>query len=139
MRQILFKAKRKDNGEWVEGYYRKANYPVHVEHLIHPFEHLDCCGEENFVIDESTLSQFTGLYDKNGEKIWEGNVVRYKTKSWSDCGKYLTDIFCVQYKNGAFITGFHQGSSTRKRPKLIITNCVEVIGNRFDNPELLKQ
>lgn len=80
MREILFKAKRKENGEWVEGYYLNV---AKINHFI-------CTGKiklngavngilapEMYAIDPDTLCQFTGFTDKNGKKIWENDVVIY--------------------------------------------------------------
>jgi hypothetical protein len=67
MREILFRGKRVDNGEWVEG------------DLMHDFDNIpssirDCCGSNPVI--PSSVSEFTSLYDKNGEKIFEGDIVK---------------------------------------------------------------
>ena len=74
MREILFKAKRKDDGKWVEGYYQKR-YDLlgNEEHLI--FRAYSYTVWEYTEINPETLCQFTGLCDKNGKRIWENDVV----------------------------------------------------------------
>ncbi len=74
MREILFKAKRTDNGEWVEGYYfaqgngcdSLLSYIKRVTDTVH--------------VDPATVCEYTGLLDKNGVRIFEGDIVRYKDK-----------------------------------------------------------
>ena len=73
-REILFKAKRIDNGEWVEGYYRRIPCMGMLEHYIMPRNPKNRM--EQYAIDPDTICQFTGLTDKNGKKIWENDILR---------------------------------------------------------------
>ena len=131
MREILFKAKRKDNGEWVEGYYRADpdldthyicgwNYYASENGLERePFE------EE---IDPDILCQYTGLTDKNGKKIWENDILElpdedgyFKCEWEEDTARFVL--------NGEGLTVDFDNYWSYE---------VEVIGNIFYNPDLLE-
>lgn len=134
-REILFKAKRKDNGKWVEGYYvycRKRHYILPVLNKAIGFDERE---DEWVEVDPDTICQYTGLTDKNGEKIWENDICDRKEKYPEivtyNKGDWQLDYSYALGKEKHFCAcnlGFYACER----------ECVEVIGNVFDNPELLE-
>jgi uncharacterized phage protein (TIGR01671 family) len=122
MIEILFRGKTKLNNSWIYG------MPTYDFEYIFNNESVDSV--DNFEIIPETVGQFIGLTDKNGVKIFEGDIVLQQSHNGKK--KYQ-----VKFEFGCFYAGFHNGSSTTKSPKLIQKYC-EVIGNIHDNPELLK-
>lgn len=120
-REILFRGKRVDNGEWVEGYYSPVNIPItgNMGHFI------NVGGYRAVEIDPETVSQFTGLEDKLGTKIFEGDVI-------DDLGVEYIVVFDSDY---AQFRGKFDGWNAEISH--IASRC-EVIGNIHDNPELLE-
>ena len=125
-RGILFKAKRIDNGEWVEGYYVKS---VEGNYIVVPNKEESIWGEGKIIeIDIDTLCQYTGLTDKNGNKIWENDVVFAGSNIVVTWNEYYASWSLT--KEGWMYSHFFGESVDAKE------DCV-VIGNIFDNPELL--
>lgn len=135
MRENLFKAKRIEDDEWIEGYYQKRhNFLGNEEHLIF---HVDgrTVWEYTEIVPE-TLCQFTGLCDKNGNKIWENDICDRKEKYPEivkmNNGDWTLDYsyaFGKEYGYSFCNLGFY--ATERK--------YIEVIGNIIDNPELLQE
>lgn len=131
MREILFRGKRTDNGEWVEGYL----YITHNgEHEISVYNEEVNIERWTHEVDPSTVCQYTGLKDKNGERIFEGDVA--KVLQGKD-----KDIAYVGFENGAFMLYPKTGNIYERTLWEYWYNDwdVEVIGNITDNPELLEK
>lgn len=156
MRNILFRGKTIDTKEWIDGSYiyaHKWNWDGSAGHLI-----CDIYGTTKMQVIPETVGQFTGLTDKNGKKIFEGDIVEFN--------KQVGEIVC---ERGAFGIGIEQGINYKRLEVYvedktygfyhgvendsfislfeIYWNCnnknnkideIEVIGNVHDNPELLE-
>ena len=116
MREILFRGKRLDNGEWIEGnlfYPDTDNYPTQIllGNNIATF---------TYNVDPDTVSEFTGLHDKNGKHVFEGDIIKikggFKDFQWQISGVY----------------------GCKHRLESTDSDRFEVIGNKWDNPELLE-
>lgn len=139
-REILFKAKRKDNGEWVEGYYvycRKRHYILPALNKAIGFDERE---DEWVEVNPNTLCQYTGLTDKNDKKIWENDIVKNKKRTegfdWYKVvwRKDFAD-FGVEPIKPKFEAKYPMGLSDELT---IYGRDYEVVGNVFDNPELLE-
>lgn len=130
--RYLFRGKRTDNGEWVYGNYYIAEKldKSGVEYFIIKIK---AEGSQYYVIPE-TIGQYTGLMDKNGKMIFEGDVVYCKSRLDNanmvvifECGQFRM-VLSENYRSYQTNSGFYD------------INCFdkEVIGNIHDNPELLK-
>lgn len=133
MREILFKAKRIDNGEWVEGYYQKKYDFLGKRHLI--LHANGCVRWECVKIDPETLCQFTGLCDKNGKRIWENDILMaHLDESYPEDVTYET----VEWNVAGWV-GHETGSTDREYLDKFDLEHFEVVGNIFDNKELLQE
>ena len=147
-REIKFRGKDVDTGGWIDGdlIQRKGYYPG----IMFPYESGGKVRYGECVVEPGTVGQFTGLLDKNGKEIYEGDVVKVK-----EIGGYALEyIGVVRYYTEDCRFGIDT-SLTNKFTKRILftkekislndgyctityTNEYEIIGNVFDNPELLK-
>ena len=138
MREILFKAKRLDTGEWVEGYYlniAKINHFIYTGKIKLDGALKGVIAPEMYEINSDTLCQYTGLTDENGKKIWENDICNRKEKypeivtyNKGDWQLDYSYVFGKEMHTDACNLGFY----------VCERNCVEVIGNIFDNADLLE-
>lgn len=156
MREILFRGKRIDNGEWVQGFYCKHD-TVKVcfttddpksKHLIILDGFCDWGFEpplQGVEVDPATIGQFTGLTDKNGKLIFEGDIIHAHYANV----KTAEFVEEVVFNNGRFCGLFNEAEATMwttlpdgvphlPQDKSVYMDWCEVIGNLHDNPELLE-
>lgn len=155
MREILFRGKRLDNGEWVEGYLYITHNGEHEISIYNDEVNIERWTHE---VDPSTVGQYTGLKDKNGKRIFEGDIIRYTFDSPDDPTatenglKVRTGrIFWSDWRASFAVTAGRNGSASMNndvaryvRGRQVYeyvrgANTVEVIGNITDNPELLEK
>ena len=165
MREILFRGKRMDNGEWVEGSIvtsRENTYPNGFEMITVDginYDELDSYIPDftSYAVDPNTVGQYTGLTDKNGKGIWEGDIVDLfgmKGKVVQECGAFgiafmkTIDYDLLESKipfnnsanfcfNDNFISLWEVFWNYEQDDNPLYE--VEVIGNIHDNPELLEK
>ena len=153
MREILFRGKainrnrgyhrtKYKNGEWVYGLLTKL-YDEQFENL--PAEMRNTDGVSGIEIDYETIGQYTGLTDKNGKKIFEGDIVEFEAHGYCPMIKSGAVIFregCFGIKYIFYGERFHRIGKIDKWQDMgasgSITYTYRIIGNIHDNPELLK-
>lgn len=137
MREILFKAKRIYDGKWIEGYYLRDQYHTGGKDIIFYRKDSDRFTVYTDRIDIETLCQFTGLYDKNGDKIWENDIFQYTDEAMV----IQKDLIEYNETHASFVR-LHNAEKLGLQYLWIdeaTCNHGEVIGNIFDNKELLQE
>lgn len=127
----LWRGKRTDNGEWVDGFLVKMWGTVHLQDKE----------DENLAVpvDPETLGECTGLRDKNGKLIFEGDIIKFR--------EWRKGLWCwigtVRYVNQGFVVSGNPNEECDTpftvSMSRFASKSVEIIGNIHDNPELLKQ
>jgi len=144
MREILFKAKRMDNGEWVEGYFfldprtDKGHIIYYIDGIMY-----------NYIVEKETLCQYTDKRDKNDIKIWENDILNgdsypflnngvhnyFAEVTWFDnCSAFGIYVVKNPLSN---VNGIAEGNTELMEEW--DSSEWEVIGNIFDNPDLLER
>lgn len=162
MREILFRGKT-DKGEWVQGVPIKNDFnETFIAEGIFECDEYLCKGVDCFDVDENTIGQYTGLTDKNGTKIFEGDIVQYINSDDFDCqsivkfGEYKQDGSGGEY-GARKCLGFYVDVDNFTCPDwceddpeyfprhmwqqniLEVVDGCEIIGNIYDNLELLSK
>lgn len=156
MREYLFRGKRLDNGEWAYGnFVTDATEQVQRENNVE-----DLILADGFIrryepeqrkivmheVDRSTVGQYTGLHDKNGWKIFEGDIVDVAYNiEYVGVAKHRMGLFKVIFYKGCFMKkaipnpqmSFYENSERAAMYHFIPSDETEIVGNIYDNPELL--
>jgi len=142
-REILFRGKSSDNDEWVEGYLHKNRNPFEKNYYIDTlktdkikigkiddFTVLKCVTE---MVEPETIGQYTGLKDKNGNKIFEGDILQNKTNEY-----YKGNVIVIYNNKQARFEVDTSIKCCHKDLPTMLSRDFEVVGNIYDNPELLE-
>ena len=159
MREILFRGKDKDDGNWYEGYYLQLHDTMYCclpSDNVEEANRLNKENEHHYIVFEQmtdwelpnkhlkadvlpeTVCQYTGLTDKNGRKIFEGDIVLFTDNIKIKGTTSHTSNVEWNTKIGGFVFHAECIGYYNVNPLQIERYEVEVIGNIFDNPELLK-
>lgn len=123
MREILFRGKRLDTGEWIEGaFLNDRDGAFYICPAATDITYGDNGNRRRigcwYAVDPKTVGQYTGLKDRNGKRIFEGGCINHP-------------LNVVEYSNGEFCV-------SGDRPLWLMARYGEVIGNTNDNPELME-
>ena len=121
MREILFRGKRKLNNEWIYG-------SLHIEKFTDDEEYL-CCEICQCYVYTETVGQYTGLTDKNGKKIFEGDIIK----------GYWNTIVQVYYDDCYLQFRVKDKTGYSREIDYYGLDRIEVIGNTHDTPELMEE
>jgi uncharacterized phage protein (TIGR01671 family) len=142
MRTIKFRGKSL-SGEWLYGYLYK--------HGITPPSDFLCVGQAVlpwkdtvgvYVVDPDTVGQYTGLTDKNGREIYEGDIVSHPWKDpifgdLVETGQFVHSTIC--FNNGAFVVNYRLQGEYIYLQDFVRLKCLEVVGNIHDNPDMIEK
>ena len=144
MREILFRGKRIDNGEWLEGsFLNDRDGSFYICPAVSDISYGDGGNRRRigcwYKVDHSTVGQYTGLKDKNGKRIFEGDVCRFR--EWSN-GE-MCWVGKVHWEHQQFMISGGPNKECETMFELcmsrFIPENIEVIGNITDNPELMEK
>lgn len=134
MREILFRGKRLEIGDWVEG--SLIAYPDGDCYIARPSSDPNVL--DKFAADPATVGQYTGLKDKHGKRIFEGDIVQYYERQFSGADAPINQS--VGYEEGGFCV--HRYFLNNWLRNAVNGNTqlegIEIVGNIHDNPELLE-
>lgn len=136
MRDLWFRGKDANTGEWRFGYLTLVDYDHDHDSpaifaVIYTPEGNNLVGSQ---VEQKTIGQYTGLRDKNGTRIFEGDVV------YTDSFFGISEKAWVSFQNGAFGVEWPHGDGTSFQAftSFVSSTEWEVVGNIYDNPERLE-
>ena len=136
MREILFRGKRVDNGEWMEGDLIQSRDKTYIHPKANSFRVSETGLSKLIVLREvypETVGEYTGLTDKNGKKIFEGDILDY-CLSWRKAKLYGRVGFSQKH-----VGYFLYDKNFEMMPGIEDCATMKVVGNKFDTPELWEE
>lgn len=128
MRKIKCRGYNAKNKKWIYGYYLKTR----GKHFICPDEFATGKSWDDYEVDPESVGQFTGLHDKNGKEIFDGDVLKIKEPNG-----YYSEVEVSFCDKGYW--AINHGINERVIAGFVDAKKIEVIGNIYDNPELIKK
>ena len=122
MREIKFRGFNTKRNQWLHG----SHILNRGTHFVAPDEFADGKTWEDYEVEEESIGQFTGLHDKNGKEIYEGDIVRYRPNN---------KTYQVVFKDGIF---FGEGIDGDGAASHFFPSC-EIVGNVYNNPKLIEK
>lgn len=141
MREIIFRGKRIDNGEWVEGHYHYSNWylPPSMKIVDTTYHILPVGHGDSHKVSPETVGQFTGKTDKNGKKVFEHDILQIFTV-WADGTVEKAGVGVIQWweHDQCYVLATKEGYHIDDFGNLGRPEYYEVIGNIHDNRDLLE-
>ena len=141
MREILFRGKRCDNGEWVQGFYVRADHHWHKNGIHKDWIALGASANggwfalhNKYAVKSETVGQFTGFTDKNGKKIFDGDIIEWFLPEVSE----YPSVAYIEYDEESFAWRVCWKKYDPDWLEGLNKEYISVIGNIHDNPELLE-
>ena len=133
---IIFRAKRIDDGEWIEGFLFSTNEHTYIAYPNQFDDDLFLSPKEIFIeVDHETVCQYTGYKDDTGKKIFEGDIVGFEDMTSTESGYYEMGC-CGKVCYDEEEACFHVTDRLSAESWEVLGEC-HIIGNIFDNPELI--
>ena len=149
-RIIKFRGKRIDNKEWVYGYLYELPLPSgdacmiltqdnnHLDNSLEPKYHLAfTLWVDLFLVDPSNVCQYTGLTDKNGRKIYEGDFINYDGSTWGGVVQWHPNGYF--FINDSYGKKYPRCDSYRSLGDMLDGRPLVIIGNIHNNPDLIEK
>lgn len=147
MREIKFRGKRKDNGEWIYGslVYDERGFPFIVGAVVESCEEYIAL-EVWCPVEKNSVGQLTGLHDKNGKEIFQGDIIKREFKLFdNETDKIISSVEWGTYNDGKYVNNIECWISDDWPISdlgglyAMAEHTIEVIGNIYEHPELLNK